>query len=186
MGELRGTVVESDILVVGAGAGGLIAALSAKRNASPGTRVTLVDTWTAGRTGHAAFSNAWMVVVDPADDLSAITREIIAGNDWVADQELVREVLAMSYERLKDLEGLELDFPKDDKGNYIRRPTRGLDATRVLAPVGGGLEFCWRLRRALEAEGVQILDRTFITGLMRGSRGGAIVGAVGLHSRSGE
>ncbi len=184
MTDFSGTLVETDVLVVGAGAGGLLAALSAKRHGAPGTRVTIVDTWLVGRTGHAAFSNAWTVVVEPDDNLEAITREIIAGNDWVADQVLVRDVLAMSYQRLKDLEGLELVFPKDSEGRYVRRPTRGLDDTRVLCPVGGGLEFCWRLRRGLEAEGVQILDRIFVTGLMRG-RGEGIVGAVGIHSRSG-
>ena len=189
MSGFAGTLIETDVLVVGAGAGGLIAALSAKRHGGPGTRVTIVDTWMVGRTGHAAFSNAWMVVVEPDDDLEAITREILAGNDWIADQVLVRETLAGSYERLKDFEGLELQFPKDENGRYIRRPTRGLDDTRVLCPVGGGLEFCWRLRRGLEAEGVQILDRIFVTGLMHGrnaGRGGAIVGAVGIHSRTGE
>ena len=185
MNGFSGTLIDTDILVIGAGAGGLLAALSAKRHGAPGTRVTIADTWLVGRTGHTAFSNAWTVVVEPDDDLEAITREIIAGNDWIADQLLIREVLAMSWNRLKDLEGLDLKFPKDDKGRYIRRPTRGLDETRVLCPEGGGLEFSWRLRRGLEAEGVQILDRTFVTGLMRG-RGDAIVGAVGIHSRTGE
>jgi len=184
MSEFGGTLIDTDILVIGAGAGGLLAALSAKRHGAPGTRVSIADTWLVGRTGHTAFSNAWTVVVEPEDDLEAITREIIAGNDWMADQVLVREVLAMSWDRLKNLEGLDLKFPKDDRGRYIRRPTRGLDDTRVLCPVGGGLEFSWRLRQGLEAEGVQILDRIFVTGLMRG-RGDAIVGAVGIHSRTG-
>ncbi len=147
--------------------------------------MTLVDTWMAGRTGHTAFSNAWTIVVLPTDDLDAITEEIIVGNDWIADQTLVREVLATSYDRLRDLEQLELVFPKDEKGEYVRRPTRGLDQTRVMHPVGGGLELCWRLRLGLEAEGVQILDRTFVTGLMRGGQE-RVTGAVGIHSRSGD
>ena len=37
-------------------------------------------------------------------------------------------------------------------------------------PDGGGLEYCWRLRLALEAEGVQLLDRIFVTGLLQGRR----------------
>src|SRR5690606_3096813 len=122
----------------------------------PGTRVAILDAWMVGRTGHAAFSNAWTGVVEPDDDLEAVTREIIAGNDFIADQPLVHEVLAMSWDRLKDLEALEMQFPREPDGRYVRRPTRGLDATRVLCPVGGGLEFCWRVRRGLEAKGVQI------------------------------
>ena len=41
------------------------------------------------------------------------------------------------------------------------------------------------MRRALEDEGVQILDRVFVTGLMRGG-GDAVTGAVGVHTRTGE
>jgi succinate dehydrogenase/fumarate reductase flavoprotein subunit len=51
-------------------------------------------------------------------------------------------------------------------------------------PEGGGLEFAWKLRRALEAEGVQLIDRVFVTGLMRGG-GDRVTGAVGINSRSG-
>jgi succinate dehydrogenase/fumarate reductase flavoprotein subunit len=181
---MHGDVIDTDVLIVGAGAGGLMAALSAKRHGPPGTRVTLVDTWMVGRTGHTAFSNGWMVVVLPEDDLDAITREIIIGNDGIADQLLVNEALAMSYDRLRDLEALELHFPRDDSGSYLRRPTRGLDQTRVMYPHGGGLEFCWRLRLGLEALGVQILDRTFVTGLMRGGTD-RVIGAVGINSRNG-
>ncbi len=186
MQTFNGNLIDTDVLVIGAGAGGLFAALSAKRNGPPGTRVTLLDAWQAGRCGHTAFSNAWTVVVTPEDDLDLITREIIAGNDMVCDQALVREVLAGSWDRLQDMEALEMKFSRDDKGQYVRRPTRGLDATRVLYPEGGGLEFSWRLRLGLETAGVQVLDRIFITGLMRGAHGDGVIGAVGVNSRSGE
>ena len=177
--------LETDILVVGAGAGGLLAALSAKRNGARGTRVTLVDSWMVGRTGHTAFSNAWKIVVFPEDDIDGILREIVAGNDGIADQVLVRESLAASYQRMRDFEAMGMVFPRDADGSYSRRPTRGLDLARVMHPDGGGLEFCWQLRRALEQEGVQLIDRLFVTGLLRGNDG-RIVGAAGINSRSGE
>jgi succinate dehydrogenase/fumarate reductase flavoprotein subunit len=184
MAKLDGVLIETDVLVVGAGAGGLLAALSAKRHGAPGTRVTLVDSWTIGRTGHTAFSNAWMIVALPDDDIDGITREIVAGNDGIADQLLVRRSLEQSHARLKDFEAIGMTFHRAEDGSYARRPTRGLDLARVMYPEGGGLEFCWRLRLALEAEGVQLLDRIFVTGLLRGSDA-HIAGAVGVHSRSG-
>ena len=124
MEKFKGTLIDTDVLVVGAGAGGLLAALSAKRHGPPGTRVTLVDTWLIGRTGHTAFSNAWKIVVCPDDDLDGILREIIVGNDGIADQLLVREVLANSYARLKDFEAIGMTFGRADDGSYKRRPTR--------------------------------------------------------------
>lgn len=186
MQNFNGTQIDTDVLIIGAGAGGLFAALSAKRTGPPGTRVTLIDAWQVGRCGHTAFSNAWTVVVTPEDDLDLITREIIAGNDMVCDQTLVRNTLAASYDRLKDMEAFEMNFSKDDKGQYIRRPTRGLDATRVMYPEGGGLEFSWRMRLGLESAGVQIIDRLFVTGLMRGASGDGVIGAVAINSRSGD
>jgi len=185
MKKLEGVLIDTDVLVIGAGAGGLLAALSAKRHGPPGTRVTLVDTWLIGRTGHTAFSNAWKIVVCPDDDLDGIMREIIAGNDGIADQVLVREVLENSYARLKDFEAIGMTFARADDGSYKRRPTRGLDLARVMYPEGGGLDFAWKLRLALEAEGVQLLDRIFVTGLLGGGTA-RIAGAVGVHSRTGE
>jgi succinate dehydrogenase/fumarate reductase flavoprotein subunit len=183
MNDAEGLFTETDVLVIGAGAGGLLAALSAKRHGGPGTRVTLVDSWTIGRTGHTAFSNAWMIVALPDDDVDGILREIVAGNDGIADQMLVREVLEGSYERLKDFEAMGMNFHRAADGSYVRRPTRGLNLARVVYPDGGGLEFCWLLRRAIEPTGIQLIDRLFITGLLRS--GDAVVGAVGIDSRTG-
>ena len=185
MTDFGGALIDTDVLVIGGGAGGLLAALSAKRSGAPGTRVTLVDSWTVGRTGHTAFTSAHFIVALEGDDVDQMTREIVDGNDGIADQRLVREVLAISAERVRDLEALGIAFHRDERGHYVRRPTRGLDSVRLVGVVGGGLEFCWRLRLGLEALGVQILDRVFVTGLMRGT-GHAIAGAVGIHTRNGE
>jgi succinate dehydrogenase/fumarate reductase flavoprotein subunit len=185
MDRLHGVLIDTDVLVVGGGAGGLIAALSAKRNGPPGTRVTLVDSWLIGRTGHTAFSNAWTIVALPGDDIDGILHEIVAGNDGIADQVLVRQALIDSHARIQDFEKMGMHFGRDETGAYKRRPTRGLDLARVMYPEGGGLEFAWKLRRALEEDGVQLIDRLFVTGLMRGGSD-RITGAVGINSRTGE
>jgi succinate dehydrogenase/fumarate reductase flavoprotein subunit len=185
MDKLDGVLIDTDVLVVGAGAGGLMAALAAKRNGPPGTRVTLVDSWMIGRTGHTAFSNAWTIVALPGDDIDGILHEIVAGNDGIADQVLVRQSLVDSAARLKDFEAMGMHFGRDEADAYKRRPTRGLDLARVMYPEGGGLEFAWKLRLALEREGVQLIDRLFVTGLMRGGSD-RVTGAVGINSRTGE
>jgi succinate dehydrogenase/fumarate reductase flavoprotein subunit len=185
MAKFDGFHTETDILVIGAGAGGLLAALSAKRNSPRGTRVTLVDSWMIGRTGHTAFSNAWKIVAFPEDDIDGILREIVAGNDGIADQQLVRQALVDSHDRLRDFEEMGMTFPRNADGSYARRPTRGLDLARVMHPDGGGLEFCWHLRGALDRDGVQLIDRLFVTGLTRDADG-RVTGATGINSRSGE
>ncbi len=96
----------------------------------------------------------------------------------------MRDTLADSHARLRDFEAMGMKFHREADGRYTRRPTRGLDLARVLYPEGGGLEFCWRLRLALEQAGVALIDKLFVTGLLR--HDGRIVGAIGLHGRSGE
>ena len=158
----------------------------AKRHGPPGTRVTLVDSWLIGRTGHTAFSNAWTIVALPGDDIDGILHEIVAGNDGIADQVLVRAVAGRLARAPQGLRGDGHALRAATRtASYKRRPTRGLDLARVMYPEGGGLEFAWKLRLALEAEGVQLIDRLFVTGLMRGG-GGRITGAVGINSRTGE
>ncbi|HXG52004.1 MAG TPA: FAD-binding protein [candidate division Zixibacteria bacterium] len=181
--EKIGRLIDSDVLVVGGGAGGLWAALSAKRHFPEG-RITLVDAHMVGRTGHTAFSNAWMVMVSPEDDLDACVRDIVEGNEWIAEQELIREVLSLSYGQVLDLERMGLRFAREG-GQFVRRPTRGLRVTKVLKPVGGGLEFCWVLRKALESEGIRIVERIFVTDLLQDDHGW-IAGAAGIDGRSGE
>jgi succinate dehydrogenase/fumarate reductase flavoprotein subunit len=183
MTKLQGTLIDTDVLIIGGGAGGMVAALSAKHHGARGTKVALADSWMIGRTGHTAFSNAWMIVALPDDDIDGITREIVAGNDGIADQLLVRESLTTSFDRLKDFETFGMKFPRNADGTYVRRPTRGLDLARVMHPDGGGLEFCWRLRLTLADKGVQLLDRLFVTGLIRGAEG--IQGATAIHTRTG-
>lgn len=180
--EKLGNVFDTDVLVIGGGAGGLWAGLSAKRH-NPSSHVTVVDAHMVGRSGHAAFSNAWMAVVTPDDDLNSCTREIIEGNEWIADQELLHNTLSLSYGQLLELEKMGLEYPKEN-GKFVRRPTRGLHLIRVLKPNGGGLEFCWALRKALEKEGVSIVEQVFITDLLA-DESGNIGGAVGINGRSG-
>ena len=184
MTKLNGNLIETDVLVVGGGAGGMVAALSAKRHGPRGTKVAIADSWTIGRTGHTAFSNAWMIVALPDDDVDGIMREIVAGNDGIADQILVRESLANSFARIADFEAMGMKFPRAEDGGYFRRPTRGLDLARVMSPEGGGLEFCWRLRLGLAEKGIALLDRLFVTGLL-GGPSGRIVGATAIHTRTG-
>src|ERR1700746_2729528 len=120
MTAFQGSFSETDVLVIGGGAGGLLAALSAKRHGPPGTRVTLADSWMIGRTGHTAFSNAWMITLFPDDALAGTLGEIVAVNDGIADQVLVREGLASSYDRFKDFEAMGMRFPRLDDGSYSR------------------------------------------------------------------
>ena len=120
--------------------------MSAKRHGAHGTKVAIADTWMTGRTGHTAFSNAWMIVAAPEDDIDGITREIVAGNDGIADQLLVRESLANSFDRIADFEAMGMKFARNADGKYARRPTRATASARQrsnAAILAGCPGRCW-------------------------------------------
>ncbi len=154
MAQVDGVLIDTDVLVIGGGA----AACSPRSRPSATARRArgsrMVDSWMIGRTGHTAFSNAWTIVAFPDDDIDGILREIVAGNDGIADQVLVRAIARrLRHTRLKDFEAMGMVFAPGRAGAYKRRPTRGLDIARVMYPEGGGLEFAWKLRLALRARG---------------------------------
>lgn len=176
-------VLETDVLVIGAGAGGLWAALSAKSYSGEGVRVSIVDTRVVGRTGHVLFTSHAQTTVFPDQDLDLCVRDIIEGNAWIADQVLVRDVLEESFLRLRDLERMGAVFPKEN-GQYVRHRTRGLRYCTYATPLGGGVAACWAVRQQLVKEGVQVLDQLFVTDLLTDADGRA-GGALAMHSRNG-
>lgn len=188
MDEQVKLVHETDVLVIGAGAGGLwaalSAALSAKEHGTPRLKVTIIDGRVVGRTGHTVFSAHGQTTVFPDQDPDECVRDIIEGNSWMADQELVREVLAGSFERLRDMEKMGIEFLKKD-GGYDRHRPRGLKVCYSAAPVGGGALVCWKMRQKLLEVGVHVLDQLFVTDLLTDDDG-QVVGALAIHSRSGD
>ena len=177
-------ILETDVLVIGAGAGGLWSALSAKTYGGPQARVSIVDTRVVGRTGHVLFTSHAQTTVMPDQDVDECTRDIIEGNAWIADQELVREVLEHSYERMRDCERMGLEYPKKN-GQYDRRHTRGLKVATYVTPLMGGVAATSALRQKLLDEGVEVLDQFFVTELLTDADG-RVGGALAIHSRRGD
>jgi len=56
--EKLGNFIDTDVLVIGGGAGGLWAGLSAKRH-NPSLSVAVLDAHMVGRSGHAATPGVW-------------------------------------------------------------------------------------------------------------------------------
>ena len=67
-----------------------------------------------------------MIFAFPQDDLDGILSEIVAGNDGIADQILVRDVLKESYDRLKDFEACGMVFKRDE--TEVDTLRKGLEA----------------------------------------------------------
>ena len=169
-------VVETDVLIVGGGFGGLWAAL---RAAELGVSVTLVDKSFAGKSGHSFFAGGAMMVLLPADELDQYVYDITMGNEWLVDQEMVTAVFEGSYARLKDLEFFGIPFRKRGE-EYVWTRARGTQHIKNLWPENAtAADEVTLLRKVALARGVKIINHLYVYDLLKESEG-RIRGVVGI------
>ena len=172
----RWDVAESDVLVIGGGFGGLWAAL---RAAELGASVTLVDKSFAGKSGHSYFAGGAMMVLLPEDDPDQALQDIVRGNEWLVDQEMVACVFRDSFQRLKDLESFGIPFRKRN-GTYQWTLARGTRCVKNLWPENAtAADEVTLLRKVALTRGVRFIDHVYVYDLVK-ALDGSIAGAVGI------
>jgi succinate dehydrogenase / fumarate reductase flavoprotein subunit len=172
-------VITSEVLIVGGGYGGLWSAIKA---AEGGCSVTLVDKSFAGKSGHSCFASGARMALLPGDDLDPYISDIVLGNEWLVDQQMVEAVFEGSYERLKDVESLGINFRKE-KGEYIWTKARGTKQVKNLWPENAtASDEVMLLRKVAIQRGVQFIDHVYVYGLAKDQED-HVAGALGLGVR---
>lgn len=169
-------IIQSDVLIVGGGFGGLWSAL---RAAECGSSVTLVDKSFAGKSGHSNFASGIMMTLLPSDDLDEYVYDVALGNDWIVDQGMVRAVFEGSYHRLRDLESFGVPFRKG-KGEYVWTKARGTrNVKNFWLENATASDETTILRKVALSRGVKFLDHVYVYDLLK-DRDSSIVGVVGV------
>ena len=117
-------VIDTDVLVIGAGAAGIRAALAASEE---GANVTMINRTEPANSG-STFSNlsgGWGIQALLDDErteaqLEPFYEEIVKIGLGICDLSLVRILVEESVPRLKDLITYGLRLKKDPSGNYLR------------------------------------------------------------------
>jgi succinate dehydrogenase/fumarate reductase flavoprotein subunit len=174
-------ILDSDVLIVGGGFGGLWAAL---RAAECGSSVILVDKSFAGKSGHSYFASGTMMVLLPEDSLDEYVYDITLGNDWLVEQEMVEAIFKSSYRRLKDYESFGLTFRKDDRGYTWTRARGTRNVKNIWRENGTAAEEVTLLRKAAISRGVRFVDHVYVYDL---AHDGAkhICGAIAMGVKDG-
>lgn len=176
--------VECDVLIVGGGAAGCGAAIKARDIAE---RVVLVEKGQVGRSGCSPFAAGIWTIKFPEDDKELWMKEIIESGEYLNDQEWVNTLLEGIHPLSVELDQWGRDygkiiFEKDDKGNFIRRKSRGhLNTSHCLINAIPMMDTMKRKAREKKAE---FIERTLITDLV--TSGDRIVGAIGFNYRTGD
>ncbi len=180
-------LIESDVLVIGAGLAGSWAALRAKEITDD---VLLVDKSRIGKSGMSYFASGVLVYWTPEDPIYPWVKEITEGGAYLNDQRWTEIVLKENYDRINSMDEWSggTVFEKDDKGRIERIKGRGHQVTRLI--MFHGTQLMETMRKQLVKRKVKLMDRVMITDLLTSDgkhpTKGSVIGAIGIHTRTGE
>ncbi|TXS05617.1 fumarate reductase/succinate dehydrogenase flavoprotein subunit [Streptomyces sp. col6] len=175
-----------DVLVVGGGTAGTMAALTA---AEHGASVLLLEKAHVRHSGALAMgmdgvNNAVIPGRAEPDDYVA---EITRANDGIVDQSTVRQTATRGFGMVRRLESYGVKFEKDEHGEYAVRQVHRSGSYVLPMPEGKDVKkvLYRQLRRREMRERIRIENRVMPVRVLTGDDGRAI-GAAGFNTRTGQ
>ncbi len=180
------TVLSTDVLVIGSGIAGCMAAIRAKEL---GADVLMVDQGKPGFWGMSVNGTHRFRVFHPDyDDLDAVMKGTVMECEYMIDQEYLEGALPETYERYRDMLKLGGRFRTDDSGKtwWYFTPTAYPWLTQrsvVWEPISSYKHLA-KFNNEVVRHGVRVVERIFITDLV--TMDNAVRGAVGYDTRKGD
>lgn len=175
----------ADVLVLGSGGAGLMAAISAKR-ADPGLAVVLSTKGLFGKSGCTRMvQGGFNVVLREDDSFERHASDTMRGGHWLNKPELVEALVHDAPVVIEELERIMgVYFHRDDQGRLHQKGLAGQTFDRTVHHGDlTGIEIVSRLSEYAWRVGVQVLEETRGIDLLMAD--GAAVGAVLLNLRTG-
>lgn len=181
-------IIETDVLVIGTGAAGIVAGIKAHQE---GTEVMLTTSGALGMDGAATWmaGGGLQCALYPPDSVEVHASDTIRTGLYLSNQELVHTLLREAPGCILDLERWGERFYKKS-GRFVQYPSPGHTHARCfqLEKDKGvsvfGVEHHKILPHAIRARGIPVLDDFLVIDLICSSEG-RVVGAVGIDLREG-
>jgi succinate dehydrogenase/fumarate reductase flavoprotein subunit len=172
---------DCDVLVIGGGTAGPMAALRAKRR-NPDATVVLLEKANVKRSGAISMGMDGLnnTVIPGHATPEQYTKEITIANDGIVDQAAVYKYAERCYDMIQELDSFGIRFLKDENGEYDVKKVHHL-GTYVL-PMPNGDTVKKAVYRQLRRARLLITNRYMATRLLRGADG-RIAGAIALNTR---
>lgn len=178
----------TDILILGTGGAGLMAALHAFWR-EPSLDITLVSKGTLGKSGCTRMvQGGYNVVLNPEDSVQAHFEDTVRGGAFLNDQDLAWTLVEDAPRIVRELEnkiGCLFDRAPDGKIHQKAFAGQTFDRTVHVGDLTG-IEIMSRLRDQIFAAGIRCLENTRGLELLTSTDGKTIVGAVLLDIQTGE
>lgn len=184
-----------EVLVIGSGFAGLWAAISAVEAGAE--KVAIIDKGAIAMSSQSKMSAGATVYCLPGDDLDAWAGEYAAAQSGLSRREMVRDILATSYDRLRRLEewGIEYETVPGSTANtplnqrYLRLPSRGFQSVKMMVRPKwrrrvGGSAVIGAMRQQLIRRRVARIPHKLVTSLLRNDD--RVVGAVAVDRHTAE
>ncbi|HEY1150727.1 MAG TPA: fumarate reductase/succinate dehydrogenase flavoprotein subunit [Pseudoduganella sp.] len=173
-----------DVLVIGGGTAGPMAAVKAKE-ANPELRVLLLEKANVKRSGAISMGMDGLnnAIVPGFATPEQYVKEITTANDGIVNQKTVMAYARNSYPMIEELDRWGVKFEKDETGDYAMRKVHHM-GTYVL-PMPEGHDIKKVLYRRLKRARVEITNRLVATRLLTAADG-SIAGAMAFDCRTAE
>lgn len=174
--------IKADVLVIGGGSAGCMAAIRAKE-LNPDLKVVIFEKGDLKRSGSIAMGmDALNIVAVPGVDTPETYVEAASiAADGILDQKPSYHMAQRSYNLMKKLENWGVRFTKNENGNYImlKIHPKGKFYAAMDEP-----DLKVILADKVKKAGVTLLNRTMATSLL--TEGKKVIGATGLNMCTGD
>ena len=176
-------IAEVDVLVIGGGTAGPMAAVKAKEK-NPALKVMLLEKANVKRSGAISMGMDGLnnAVIPGHATPEQYVKEITVANDGIVNQKTVMAYAQESFNMINQLDRWGVKFEKDETGDYAVKKVHHI-GTYVL-PMPEGHHMKKVLYRQLKKARVEITNRYMATRLLL-DENGAIAGAMVLDTREG-
>jgi succinate dehydrogenase/fumarate reductase flavoprotein subunit len=176
--------VSCDVLVIGGGTAGPMAALKAKLK-NPKANVVLLEKANVKRSGAISMGMDGLnnAVIPGYATPEQYTKEITIANDGIVDQKAVYKYAERCYSIIEELDSFGIRFLKNENGDFAVKKVHHI-GTYVL-PMPNGETVKKALYRQLRRARILISNRYMATRLLTGSDG-RIAGAISVNTRTAE
>jgi len=184
MSESLSSFPTIDVLVVGGGTAGTVAAIKAKE-ALPNGHVLLLEKANVKRSGAIALGMDGVnnAVIPGHATPEQYVREITLANDGIVDQAAILAYARESYGMIQELEGWGVKFQKTATGDYDVKKVHHKGS--YVLPMPEGYDIKKILTRVIRRVGVRVENRVMATRILLDPEGRA-AGITGINVRTGE
>lgn len=176
--------VSCDVLVIGGGTAGPMAALKAKIK-NPKATVILLEKANVKRSGAISMGMDGLnnAVIPGYATPEQYTKEITIANDGIVDQKPVYKYAQRCFSIIEELDSFGIRFLKNENGDFAVKKVHHI-GTYVL-PMPNGETVKKALYRQLRRARLLISNRYMATRLLTG-RDGQVAGAIAVNTRTAE